>query len=95
MIEKRRQVRIVFRVIDNEPGIDWNGAACRLDLDRIRMAAWAAGALVDRHVVALAQEPGGRQPGNSGPDDGNIQPRSAGHVCPCYRSAAPTQATSR
>jgi hypothetical protein len=43
------------------------------------MAPETIGALVDRHIMALAQKPGCRQSRNSGPNDRNLEANIGDH----------------
>jgi hypothetical protein len=56
-------------VVDDETGIDRDGAFRAFDHNGVRMAADAAVAFVDRHFVLLAEQPGRRHAGNTGADD--------------------------
>jgi hypothetical protein len=70
MREQSRQIGICGLIVDDEAGID--GVAA--DLDRVAVAAWTRRTLIQRHLVPLAQQPCGGQPGNPTADDRDPHP---------------------
>ncbi len=71
-VEQRREVRIRLAVEDDEAGVDRNAAAADRRHDRVGMPADPVGALEDGDVVALIQQPGRGEAGDSGANDGHL-----------------------
>ena len=74
MVEERREVGIVRGIVDDEAGIDRDRALGAIDIDRVGVPAEPAVLLVERHVVAAAQQPSRREPGDAGADNRNAAP---------------------
>jgi hypothetical protein len=72
VIEQRDEVWIVAIVEDDEAHVDRTGPLGHRRLDSAGMAAETVLALVDDHVVAATEEPGGSEAGYAGADDGDF-----------------------
>ena len=58
MFEQGRQIGIGRFIVDNETGIDAAGAVRRRDMNGVGMSTCPVIGFVERHAMALAQQPG-------------------------------------
>jgi len=75
--EEAAQVGVVRLVVDDEPGVDRHATARDGQVAGIGVPARVVGCFVDDDFVVAAEQPGGPQAGDPGPDDGDFHERSA------------------
>lgn len=74
MVEQRHQVGIVWSIVDDEGGVNSERPCGRLDDDGVGVAVQAIGTLKQGDRMGAAQQPGGRQTGDAGANDGDALP---------------------
>ena len=75
MVEQGNEIGIVALVEHDEADIDRQAPLLRRGFDRAGVSAETVLTLVDDHVVAAAEEPGGSETGHAGADDGDFHYR--------------------
>jgi len=87
--EESHQVGIVRLVVDDETAVDCDATLGPGDLQRVGMAARARVRVVEHHLMALGQRPGGPEARRAGADHRDL------HAAPCFTDLKAASARSR